>query len=179
MAVYQVRLVNPASALDRTITSTRLDEYILDIAEAAGIQLPAQVPPKEPCSACLAKLDSGEVRSSEQKFLRSKLELAILYLCGLPLVAATTKKSSISVILFIFAIIIASHTSTLPLIACLWAGSELQSISHEIRLSIPAFPAMVLTIPALRSSWEKTTAIYSSAPGCRATTIRRYIAFIG
>jgi len=38
MAVYQVRLVNPAIALD-TITVPD-DEYILDIVEAAGIQLP-------------------------------------------------------------------------------------------------------------------------------------------
>lgn len=39
MAVYQVRLVNSAIALDRTI-SVPDDQYILDIAEEAGIRLP-------------------------------------------------------------------------------------------------------------------------------------------
>jgi len=38
MAVYQVRLVNPAIAL--THITVPDDEYILDV-EAAGIQLPA------------------------------------------------------------------------------------------------------------------------------------------
>lgn len=70
MAVYQVRLVNPAIALDRTVAVPD-DEYILDIAEAAGIQLPAGCR-QGTCSACVAKLVSGEVDQSEQKFLRSK-----------------------------------------------------------------------------------------------------------
>jgi len=39
MAVYQVRLVNPALNLDRTI-SVPDDQYILDMAEEAGIRLP-------------------------------------------------------------------------------------------------------------------------------------------
>jgi ferredoxin len=53
MAVYQVRLVNPAINLDRTI-SVPDDQYILDMA----------------CSSCIAKLVSGEVDQSEQKFLQ-------------------------------------------------------------------------------------------------------------
>lgn len=68
MAVYQVRLVNPAIALDRTI-SVPDDQYILDIAEEAGIRLPSGCKQGE-CSACVAKLSEGEVDQSEQKFLR-------------------------------------------------------------------------------------------------------------
>lgn len=70
MAVYQVRLVNPAIALDRTI-SVPEDQYILDMAEDAGIRLPSGCKQGE-CSACIAKLVSGEVDQSEQKFLRPK-----------------------------------------------------------------------------------------------------------
>ena len=71
MAVYQVKLVNQAIALDRTI-SVPDDQYILDMAEDAGIRLPSGCKQGE-CSACVAKLLSGEVDQSEQKFL-SKLE---------------------------------------------------------------------------------------------------------
>ncbi|MBD2741183.1 2Fe-2S iron-sulfur cluster-binding protein [Coleofasciculus sp. FACHB-1120] len=70
MAVYQVRLVNPVIALDRTI-SVPDDQYILDIAEDAGIRLPSGCKQGE-CSACIAKLVSGEVDQGEQKFLRLK-----------------------------------------------------------------------------------------------------------
>ena len=68
MAVYQVRLVNPAMGLDRTIAVPD-DQYILDMAEAAGIRLPSGCKIGE-CSACVAKLIGGEVDQSEQKFLR-------------------------------------------------------------------------------------------------------------
>ncbi len=68
MAVYQVRLINPATGLDRTIQVPD-DQYILDIAEEAGIRLPFGCKQGE-CSACVAKLISGEVNQSEQKFLR-------------------------------------------------------------------------------------------------------------
>lgn len=70
MAVYQVRLVNPTTALDRTIAVPD-DEYILDIAAAAGIRLPSGCR-QGTCSACVAKLVSGDVDQSEQKFLRPK-----------------------------------------------------------------------------------------------------------
>ena len=68
MAVYQVRLINQAIALDRTIQVPD-DQYILDIAEDNGIRLPSGCKQGE-CSACVAKLISGEVDQSEQKFLR-------------------------------------------------------------------------------------------------------------
>jgi ferredoxin len=70
MAVYQVRLINPEIALDRTITIPD-DQYILDMAEEAGIRLPSGCRQGD-FSACVAKLVSGEIDQSEQKFLRPK-----------------------------------------------------------------------------------------------------------
>ncbi|MBW4550362.1 MAG: 2Fe-2S iron-sulfur cluster binding domain-containing protein [Aphanocapsa sp. GSE-SYN-MK-11-07L] len=69
MAVYQVRLVNPLTGQETAIAVPD-DQYILDIAEAAGIRLPAGCKQGE-CSACVAKLIEGRVDQSEQKFLRS------------------------------------------------------------------------------------------------------------
>ncbi|MEH2002759.1 MAG: 2Fe-2S iron-sulfur cluster-binding protein [Nostoc sp.] len=68
MAVYQVRFINPTLGLDRTIPVPD-DQYVLDMAEEAGIRLPSGCKQGE-CSACVAKLISGEVDQSEQKFLR-------------------------------------------------------------------------------------------------------------
>lgn len=68
MAVYQVRLINSAIGLDRTIEVPD-DQYILDIAQEAGIRLPSGCKQGE-CSACVAKIISGEIDQSEQKFLR-------------------------------------------------------------------------------------------------------------
>ncbi len=68
MTVYQVRLINPGTGLDRTIPVPD-DQYILDIAEETGIRLPSGCKQGE-CSACIAKLVDGEVNQSEQKFLR-------------------------------------------------------------------------------------------------------------
>lgn len=67
MPVYQVRLVNPSLDLDRTIAVPD-DQYILDMAEEAGIRLPSGCKLGE-CSACIAKLLEGEVDQSEQRFL--------------------------------------------------------------------------------------------------------------
>lgn len=68
MAVYQVRVINLAIELDRTIQVPD-DQYILDIAEDLGIRLPSGCKQGE-CSACVAKLVSGKVDQTEQKFLR-------------------------------------------------------------------------------------------------------------
>lgn len=68
MVLYQVRLVNSAQNLDRTI-SVADDQYILDMAEEAGIRLPAGCR-EGTCSSCIAKIISGEVDQSEQKFLQ-------------------------------------------------------------------------------------------------------------
>ena len=80
MAVYQVRVINPAIALDRTIAVPD-DQYILDMAEDAGIRLPSGCKKGE-CSACVAKLVSGQVDQSEQKFLRpSEVEAGYVITC--------------------------------------------------------------------------------------------------
>ncbi|NEP01177.1 MAG: 2Fe-2S iron-sulfur cluster binding domain-containing protein [Symploca sp. SIO2E9] len=68
MAVYQVRLVNQALNLDHTI-SVPDDQYILDVFEEAGFRLPAGCR-EGTCSSCVAKVVSGEVDQSEQKFLQ-------------------------------------------------------------------------------------------------------------
>jgi len=80
MAVYQVRLVNEALALDRTI-SVPDDQYILDMAEDAGIRLPNGCKQGE-CSACVAKLLSGKIDQSEQKFVKpSELQAGYAVTC--------------------------------------------------------------------------------------------------
>lgn len=68
MAVYKVRLINSNISLDRTIEVPD-DQYILDIAEEAGIRLPSGCKQGE-CSACVAKIVNGEVDQNEQKFLQ-------------------------------------------------------------------------------------------------------------
>lgn len=80
MAVYQVRLVNPALNLDRTI-SVPDDQYILDMAEEAGIRLPAGCR-EGTCSSCVAKLVNGEVDQGEQKFLQpSEIQVGYTVTC--------------------------------------------------------------------------------------------------
>ena len=70
MPIYKVRLINQIINLDRTIEVPE-DQYILDIAEDIGIRLPSGCKQGE-CSVCVAKLISGEVDQSEQKFLRQQ-----------------------------------------------------------------------------------------------------------
>ncbi len=80
MTVYQVRLVNPALNLDRAI-SVPDDQYILDMAEEAGIRLPAGCR-EGTCSSCIAKLVRGEVDQSEQKFLQpSEIQVGYTVTC--------------------------------------------------------------------------------------------------
>ena len=80
MTVYQVRLVNRSLNLDRTIEVPD-DQYILDMAEEAGIRLPAGCR-EGTCSSCIAKLVTGEVDQSEQKFLQlSEIEAGYTITC--------------------------------------------------------------------------------------------------
>lgn len=76
MATYQVRLLNPDLGLDQTIAVPD-DQYILDLADAAGIRLPSGCNQGN-CSVCLAKLIEGTVDQNEQTFLRPE-ELAAGY----------------------------------------------------------------------------------------------------
>ncbi|MEH1830706.1 MAG: 2Fe-2S iron-sulfur cluster-binding protein [Nostoc sp.] len=80
MAVYQVQFINSTLGLDRTIQVPD-DQYVLDMAEDAGIRLPSGCKQGE-CSACIAKLISGEVDQSEQKFLRpSEIQAGYVVTC--------------------------------------------------------------------------------------------------
>lgn len=67
MTHYQVRLLNPERGIDQTLTVPE-DQYILDIAEDANLKLPSGCRQGD-CSACVAKLISGQIDQSEQKFL--------------------------------------------------------------------------------------------------------------
>ncbi|MBD2295613.1 2Fe-2S iron-sulfur cluster binding domain-containing protein [Anabaena sphaerica FACHB-251] len=80
MTVYQVRFINEKLGLDRTIPIPD-DQYIIDIAEEAGMRLPSGCKQGE-CSACVAKLISGEIDQSEQKFLRpQEIEAGYVVTC--------------------------------------------------------------------------------------------------
>jgi ferredoxin len=77
MTVYQVRLVNQELGLDRAIAVPG-GEYILDLADANQVRLPSGCRQGD-CSACVAKLITGAVDQSEQKFLRPE-EIAAGYI---------------------------------------------------------------------------------------------------
>jgi ferredoxin len=80
MTPYKVRFINQDQDLDQTIEVPE-GEYILDMAESAGLRLPSGCKQGN-CSACIVKVISGEIDQSEQTFLQaSEIEAGFAVSC--------------------------------------------------------------------------------------------------